>query len=85
MQASTEQYWEHKMMLKAATDGATPSEGPMFKIGTRETSMRNQNIAEQANQLCGRLEAKLGQLHEKYWKLMSSGQHDAADMVEKES
>ena len=39
MQASTGQYWGHRVMLKAATDGATPSEGPLnrvFKIGNRE-------------------------------------------------
>ena len=32
-------------MLKAATDGATPSEGPLnrrFKIGNREISIREQ-------------------------------------------
>ena len=87
MKASTEQFWGHKVMLKAATDGATPSEGPlnkMFKTGNREISMRDQYIAEQASQLCGRFEAKLGQLHGKYWNLLSSGQNDAADMVEKE-
>ena len=69
MQASTEQYWGHKVMFKKATDGATPSEGPLskiFNIGNREISMRGQYIAEQASQLRGRLEAKLGQLHEKY-------------------
>ena len=66
MQASTEQYWGHQVMLKAATDGATPSEGPlnkMFKIGNREISMRDQCISEQASQLRGPSEAKLGQLH----------------------
>ena len=74
-------------MLKAATDGATPSEGPLnkiFKIGNRERSMRDQYIVGQASQLCGRFEAKLGQLHEKYWKLLSSGQNEEADIVEKE-
>ena len=42
------------VMLRADTDGATQSEGPlnrMFKIGSREMSMRDQYIAEQANQL----------------------------------
>ena len=38
-QATEGQYWGHRVMLKAATDGATPSEGPLnrvFKIGNRE-------------------------------------------------
>ena len=38
MQASEGQYWGHAVMLKAATDGAAPSEGSlnrMFKIGNR--------------------------------------------------
>ena len=39
--------------------------------------MRDQYSAEQASQLCGRFEAKLGLLPE-------CGQNEAADMVEKE-
>ena len=83
MQASTDQYWGHTVMLTAATDGATPSEGPvnkMFKIGNREISIREQYIAEQASQLRGRFEAKLGQLRERHWNLMSQ----AADKVKRE-
>ena len=60
MQASTEQFWGHRVMLKAATDGATPSEGPlnrMFKKGNREISVREQYMTGQARQMCGRLEA----------------------------
>ena len=87
MQATEGQYWGHGVMLKAATDGVTPSEGPlnrMFKIGKREIPIREQYITEQSSQMCGRLEAKLGQLHERHWNLMGRGLQEAADVVEKE-
>ena len=48
-------------MFKAATDGATPSEGllnRMFKIGNSEISIRNKiSQNKQVSQMCGRLEA----------------------------
>ena len=78
MQASEGQYWGHRVMLKAATDGATPSEG------NRQISIREQYITEQASQMCGRVEAKLGQFNENHWNLMSRGHQEAAAMVEKE-
>ena len=62
MQATKTQCWGHRVMLQAATDGATPSEGPlnrMFKTGNREIPSREQYFTEQASQMCGRLEAKL--------------------------
>ena len=74
-------------MLQAATDGATPSEGPsnrMFRTGNREISMREQYIADLASQMCGRLGAKLDQLNERHWNLMSRGLNEAADIVEEE-
>ena len=63
-------------MLKAATDGATPSEGPLnkrFKLGNREISIREQYLTAQASQMCGRLEAKLEQLNERHWKGTAGG------------
>ena len=86
MQATEGQYWGHRVMLEAATDGATPSEGPLnriFKIGNREISVREQYIAEQASQMCGRLGAKLEQLNERHWNLMSRGLQEAANVAEK--
>ena len=68
MQATEGQYWGHRMMLQAATDGATPSEGPLsrvFKIGNKEASIREQYVTEQPSQMCGRFEAKLEQLNER--------------------
>ena len=53
-QATGGQYWGHRVMLRAATDGAAPSEGPLnriFKIGNREISTREQYIAGQVADL----------------------------------
>ena len=44
MQASTKQHSGHNAMLKAATDGAAPSKGPLNKMlqkRIREISMRS--------------------------------------------
>lgn len=69
MQATEGQYWGHRVVLQAATDGGPLNR--MFKIGSREISMREQYTVEQASQMCGRLGAKLEQLNERHWNLMS--------------
>ena len=46
--------------------------------------MREPYIAEKASQMCGRLGAKLEQLNERHWNLVSRGLQEAADAAEKE-
>ena len=84
MQATEGQFWGHRVMLQAATDGATPSEGILnrrFRIGNRERSMREQYITGQSVQLCGRMEAKLQQLVERHYNLLRRGLQEAADLA----
>ena len=86
MQATEGQYWRRRVMLKAATDGATPSEGPLnrrFRIANREISTAKQYTTEQASQMCGRLEAELEQPKERCLNFVGRGLQEAADVVEK--
>ena len=86
MQATEGQYCGHRVMLKAATDGATPSEGPLnrrFRIANREISTAKQYTTEQASQMCGRLEAELEQPKERCLNFVGRGLQEAADVVEK--
>ena len=87
MQATDGEYWEHKVMLQAATDGAISSEGILnkrFRMSNREISTRQQYISAQAHQMCGRLQAKIAQLYERYYNPMGRGLQEAADIAEKE-
>ena len=50
--ATEGQYQGYRVMLQAAMDGATPSEGPlnkMFRPGTRELSIGEEYEVEQAS------------------------------------
>ena len=44
MQATEGQYWGHRVMLQAATDGATPPEGPLNRMFKIEIAIREQYI-----------------------------------------
>ena len=56
----------------------------MFRAGNRELSIREEDEVEQASQMCGRLEGKPQQLHERHWNLTGRGLQEAAGQVEKE-
>ena len=71
-------------MLQTVMNGG---KGPLykrFKPGHRELSTRQEYEAAQANQVCGRLEAKAQQLAERHYNLLGRGQPGAADAVERE-
>ena len=55
MRATEGQYQGYRVMLQAAMDGATPSEGPlnrMFRAGNREHSKRVEYEVEQKQTKC---------------------------------
>ena len=65
MQRTAGLFYRHQVMLQAAMNEASPAEGPVytrFRPGGREPSIRQDYEAAQANQMCGRLEAKVQQL-----------------------
>ena len=87
MRATAGQFQDHHVMLQAALDGATPSEGPLnrrFNTGNREQLNTVEYVVGQAMQMCGRLETKIEQLSEKHWDLLGRGLQDVADQVESE-
>lgn len=72
----------HQVMLRAALQGAVPTEGPLsrrFLPGNREQMSKVEK--EQAIQLCGRLEEKIEILRERHWNLLGRGEEDGADAV----
>ena len=74
MQRTAGVFYGHQVMLRAAMNGANPTEGPLYRSflnqGNRELSIRQDFEAAQANQMCGRLEAKVQQLAEKQYNLL---------------
>ena len=87
MQRTAGLFYGHEEMLQAATNGASPTEGPLyrrFSPGNRELSFGQDYEAAQANQMCGRLDAKIQQLVERHYNLLGRGIPEAADAVERE-
>ena len=85
MRSTTGRHHGQTVMVKAATQGTIPTEGPLsgkFKPGNGEQMNKVEYDRELAVQLCGRPERKTEQLREGHWKLLGRGEEDLADTVE---
>ena len=82
MRSTRGQYHGHTVMLKAATQGAVPTDGRgprRFRPGNAKYVNREECEEEQTNQLCGRLQRKIESSSQKHWVLEGRGLFELAD------